>query len=82
MADLDEILANLHEGLAKNLLTKVQDGTATAAELSVARQMLKDNNVTAIPTKGSPLGDLENQLSDLPSFEDDDNVVNFGGNSG
>jgi len=78
MADLDAILANLHTALAEELLKKVQDGSATGAELSVARQMLKDNNVTAVPTNGTPLNDLDKHLSGLPTFEDEDNVVSLG----
>jgi hypothetical protein len=79
MADLEQILAELHEGIAKGLLKKVIAGEATAAELSVARQFLKDNNVTAVPAKGTPLGDLADQFGDLPDFSDEDNVVSLGG---
>lgn len=80
MADLDKILANLHTALAQELLDKVSAGEATGAELSVARQMLKDNNFTAVPTKGDDLDELNKMLDGLPAFEaddEDDNVVPF-----
>lgn len=41
----------LHEALLQDLLTKIQGGTATAAELNVARQFLKDNGVDYLMVK-------------------------------
>ena len=79
MSDLDKILEELHEELAQKLLDKVKAGEVTAAELSVARQMLKDNNMTSVPKKGTPLGELEEHTKDLPTFDDEDNVVSLGG---
>ena len=55
---LKETLQALHTELAKKLLARVKDGTATAADLSVARQFLKDNNIDAVPDEGTPLADL------------------------
>lgn len=75
MADLDATLEELHKKLAEALLKSVQDGSATASELSVARQFLKDNAVTAPPgtdDNTNALGALMQQLAD---YDGDDNVV-------
>ncbi|SCW77011.1 hypothetical protein SAMN02927900_04750 [Rhizobium mongolense subsp. loessense] len=67
--DLNKILAQLHEEMAQKLLDKVRSGEVTAAELNVARQFLKDNNIDAVPKEGSPLKSL---ADDLPFTGDDD----------
>lgn len=58
MNNLKETLDQLHTELAKELLKRVKDRTATAADLSAARQFLKDNNTTAHATPNNPLGQL------------------------
>lgn len=57
-----EALEELHGALAKLLAERIKSGTASAADLAVARQFLKDNGIDAIPKEGSPLGDLVNSL--------------------
>lgn len=52
----------MHEALARDLLRRVTSGEATAAELNVARQFLKDNNIDGTPKKGNPLDSLVNNL--------------------
>lgn len=59
----DELLAAMHDALAQALLDRIRSGEATASDLNVARQFLKDNHVSADPTEGSPLGNL---VADLP----------------
>jgi hypothetical protein len=59
----------LHKTLAENLLLRIQDPEAKSSDLNVARQFLKDNNIDAIPTNDSPLGDL---VASLPNFNDED----------
>ena len=59
----DSKLEELHEVLATVLLEKVRDPECKSAELNVARQFLKDNDVTAIPTDDNALAQL---LEDLP----------------
>lgn len=59
---LEKILSELHENLANKLLAKVKSGEVTAAELNVARQFLKDNNIDAVPKEGSPLQNLTDAL--------------------
>lgn len=60
--DLEKILAELHSEMATKLLEKVRSGEVTAAELNVARQFLKDNNIDAAPKKDSPLANLVDEL--------------------
>lgn len=41
----EDIFEQLHGKLAEELLRRILSGEATASDLSVARQFLKDNNV-------------------------------------
>lgn len=66
--DIKKELEKLHVELTKQLLARVREGAATAADLSVARQFLKDNNIDAVPEKGSPLADLARNVP----FQDTD----------
>jgi hypothetical protein len=59
----DSKLEELHELLATILLEKIRDPECKSAELNVARQFLKDNDITAIPTDENALAQL---LEDLP----------------
>jgi hypothetical protein len=63
--DINEQLADLHMGLALLLKQKLDDGTINASELSVLRQFLKDNAISAQPVEGTPFGDLVSALPDL-----------------
>ena len=65
---LDNLLSQLHEELAKDLLIRVQSGEATAAELTAAIRFLKDNGTDAVMTQDAP---LENLAKSLP-FQDPD----------
>ena len=59
-------LTELHNLLAEKLLDKVKDPDCKAADLNVARQFLKDNNIDAVPVDGSP---LEKLIEELPFDE-------------
>ena len=67
----DKTLNEMHTALAKALLAKVKSGEATAAELSVARQMLKDNNITALTKPGTPLGSLTDEMGNYGDEDGD-----------
>jgi hypothetical protein len=69
MNDLEKLLGSLHSELAKTLLAKVRSGEATAADLNVARQFLKDNNIDALPKDSEP---LKNLVHELPFTGDED----------
>ena len=55
-------LKELHSVLAEKLLEKVKDPDAKSSDLNVARQFLRDNGIDAVPTDGSPLKKLVDEL--------------------
>lgn len=65
MSDLRDLLEQLQSETVKALLDRVRSGEATASDLNVARQLLKDNGVDTIPKKGDPLAQLQDALPDL-----------------
>ena len=57
------ILDDLHDSVAKDLLNRISSGEASASELSVAVKFLKDNNATLdVITAESPMGNLLDAL--------------------
>lgn len=72
MVDLADIMSKLHSALAEELLDRVNSGSATASDLSVVRQFLKDNGIDSVPKKGSPIEKLSHSL---PFTEADDDEV-------
>ena len=64
-----EQLENLHGALAQALADKIRSSDATAADLAVARQFLKDNGIDAIPTGSNPIGDLAKIVPFQPQEE-------------
>jgi hypothetical protein len=73
----DNILADLQIETARQLLNKVKSGEATAADLNVARQLLKDNNVGAPPGANKQLDELHKKIAEkaMPHFDDEDDVT-------
>lgn len=65
-AALKELLEQMHNELAQQLLAKLQSGEATAADLNVARQFLKDNEVSASTPASQPMA----KLAQLVPFKD------------
>lgn len=57
-----EALNSLHSCLVNALLEKIRSGTATAADLGVARQLLKDNGIDVVAKAGAPLLRLHEAL--------------------
>lgn len=53
-----ETLEKIHGALAQELLNKVLSGEATATELNVARQFLKDNGIDCAPAASQPMLNL------------------------
>jgi len=72
MADLSKILASLHTALAEELLDRVNSGQATAADLGVVRQFLKDNGIDGVPKKGNPLDNLAQTLPFTKEGDDEE----------
>ena len=56
--DPKELLQELHRQTIKTLLERVKSGEAKAADLAVARQLLKDNGIDSTPEKDPDLGSL------------------------
>lgn len=71
MADLDKTLSLLHEGIAEELLARVQSGNASAAELTAAIKFLKDNGIDSHVKAGSPLANL----AEILPFQDPDATI-------
>ena len=63
--DTQELLADLHAGLAVHLKDRLEEGIITTGELNILRQFLKDNQISAQPVEGTPFGDLVSSLPDL-----------------
>jgi hypothetical protein len=63
--DTQELLADLHAGLAQHLKERLEEGIITTGELNILRQFLKDNAISAQPVEGSPFGDLVASVPDI-----------------
>ena len=63
--DTNEVLSDLHAGLAGALGEILDSGEASTADLNVIRQFLKDNQITAQPVEDTPFGDLARSLPDI-----------------
>lgn len=62
-------LQELHDVIANELLTRIKNGEATSADLSVARQFLKDNGIDANTGQSEPLLNLAKVLPFDPQEE-------------
>lgn len=68
--DEKELLHRLHTSMIKNLLEKIESGEATAADLGVARQFLKDNGIDTVAKQGAPILRLADSLPFDPAEDD------------
>lgn len=64
MAATSETLGKLHDVLTTQLLDKIEAGEATAADMAVARGLLKDNHITCIPAESTAISALEKKLKE------------------
>lgn len=70
MTASQKILAEIHEALAQELLTRIRAGDVPAALIKEAREFLKDNGINGLPDKDSPFGALVGELmQNLPNRE-------------
>ena len=67
----NEVLSELHAGLAHLFMERLREGTLGTAELNILRQFLKDNQISAQPSEGTAFGELAKALPDI------ENVVAF-----
>ena len=73
----DKILGDIHSALSQELLNRIKDGEATPTDLNVARQFLKDNNITVTPAAGNPLLNIAEELPyDSAEGEPAANIIN------
>lgn len=73
--NIDELNRELALLLPKALLDKMKAGEATAADLNVARQYLKDNGIQSLPTANPHLPELMAKLGDVRLAEYDEGVA-------
>lgn len=59
----------LHGLLTKELISRIQSGEATTADLRAAIDWLAKNDITGLPVEDSPLASLAGLIPEL-SFED------------
>lgn len=59
----------LHGLLTKELISRIQTGEATTADLRAAIDWLAKNDITGVPVEDSPLASLAGLIPEL-SFED------------
>lgn len=69
------ILGRLHELVATELTRRIESGEATAADIAQAIKLLKDNNITAVPTGDNGLGQLVGSLKDRLPFTESNNPL-------
>ncbi len=65
------MMGELHKELANKLLEVVRDPEAKAGDLNVARQFLKDNEITALPADSNVMREI---LEGLPFDENVDQI--------
>ena len=58
MSDKATKLHNLQDILIDEFIQRIERGNATPSDLNAARQMLKDNNISATLTNDNPMNDL------------------------
>jgi ribosomal protein L1 len=73
MAATVDLMSILHDTVAQELLNRIKDGTATAADISNAIKFLKDNGIEARADRNAAVASLASQF---PSFEDEDRALN------
>jgi hypothetical protein len=70
----------LHGAVAQALLTRIEKGEATAADIAAAAKFLKDNGISRLLDKGlNELGEaIEGNIPDPEAIPDDfENVVSI-----
>lgn len=65
----EEMFEMLHGLLTKELISRIQTGEATTADLRAAIDWLAKNEITGVPVEDSPLASLAGLIPEL-SFED------------
>lgn len=69
--DEKKLLEELHSAMISDLLSKIRSGKATAADLGVARQFLKDNGIDVAAKAGAPILKLHEALPFDPAVDEE-----------
>ena len=62
MSDKSDKLYGLQDLLIDEFINRIQSGEATPSDLNAARQLLKDNQISATVTNDNPMANLVNML--------------------
>jgi hypothetical protein len=65
-----KLLQDLHNAVVRTLLDRIASKEATAADLGVARQLLKDNGIDASAKNGQPILKLHESLPFDPAEDE------------
>lgn len=65
----EALMDELHGRLAEELLERIEKGSATAADLAVARAFLKENGVSRLVEPSEKANDVLRNATDLPDLE-------------
>lgn len=71
MAASEDFLSRLHDELAKSMLDRIKSGEATASDLNVVRQFLKDNGINCDGRKNPTVNSI---IDELPEYPDEDGL--------
>ena len=64
-------LSELHGQLARVMQKRLASGEATASDLSVIRQFLRDNGISCAGTMNADMAALSQTLESIPDFNPD-----------
>lgn len=67
---LSLLLGDLHESLTKELIERINSGEGTAADFREARELLKQNQITA-DSSNAALEALKASMGNQSTFEED-----------
>lgn len=68
----EDLLASLHNQVAKELVDRINSGEASTADLNAAIKFLKDNGIEATKEQSDALMNLAGKL---PTFEQEDHEI-------
>lgn len=63
----EDVLGELHELIAKDLIAKIKSGEATSADINAAIKFLKDNDISCIVSQSD---DMKELVDSLPIYDE------------
>lgn len=70
----EEMFEQLHGLLTKELISRIQNGEATTADLRAAIDWLAKNDITGVPVEDSPLASLAGLIPELTFDEVEEEI--------